>query len=195
MTSAQAPVQAQPAECIPPPGGKCLTAEQYDGVKKALRELDGIHKAPAEIKFLNPIIIIQDWDGRVYVNGGDKKPVQLKFRLGNTIDRDMAVELPTAVFYRPKPPDPFFRLRIRAQAGLLLPELIRSNSLRFWDAQISFDFIHVGIINLNAAAGVTSVGAGPGIDLTKNFGLVVQYAFVYDGLRSSAFLGCYMSFN
>ena len=122
----------------------------------------------------------------------------MKLRLGKTIERDMAVILPTRVYYRPKPPDPMFRLRVRAQIGILIPELIKTftgNVQSFWDGSLGLDFFHFKTANVAIYAGVRSVGIGPGIDLTKNFGITSGYAFVYDGFRSSIFLSSYFSFN
>ncbi len=184
--------------CAPPPGGKCLTAEQYEQVKQALRELDDVHKSPAELKLTQPVIIVQDWQGRVYVNGGDKQPLPVKLKIGQYVDRDMAVTLETRVYYREKPPDPMFRLRIRAQAGILAPQLVTAVSKErqnFFDGGVGLDFFHLGPVNVSANVGVFSSGGGVGLDLTKNFGVLAGYALVYDGLKSSVLAGAYFSFN
>lgn len=184
--------------CVPPPGGKCLTADQYDQVKKALQELDDVHKSPATVTVEGPVVIIQDWQNRVYVNGGEKQPVRMKLKIGQYVDRDMAVTLETQVFYREKPPDPMFRLRIRAQAGLLAPQLLdaaKGTKQNFFDAGVGFDFFHVGPVNLSANVGVFSSGGGLGLDLTKNFGVLAGYALAYDGWKSGVLAGVYFSFN
>lgn len=189
---------ADDAPCVPPPGGKCLTADQYEQVKKALQELDDVHKSPAELKLEQPVVIIQDWEGRVYVNGGDKQPLPVKLKIGQYVDRDMAVTLDTRVYYREKPPDPMFRLRIRAQAGILVPQLVTAVSKErqnFFDGGAGLDFFHLGPVNVSANLGVFSSGGGLGLDLTKNFGVLAGYALVYDGLKSSALGGVYFSFN
>lgn len=184
--------------CVPPADGKCLTAEQYRQVKKALQELDDIHKSPAEVKVEEPVVIIQDWQGRVYVNGGEKKPIKLKLKIGEYIDRDMAVVLDTKVYYRERPPDPMFRLRIRAQVGVLVPQLINAatgTKENFFDAWASMDFVHVGPVNMAVNAGVFSSGGGLGLDFTKNFGVTSGYAIIYNELKSSIFTAFYFSFN
>ena len=130
----------------PPPGGVCLTQDQREKLRKAVEELENIKSSPAQITTKDPIIIVRDWEDRVYVNGGSTKPIKLKLKIGDTIDRDLEATLPIQVYYREKPPDPMFRLRIRAQAGLLVPETIRTikgNSDPFWDGQLSFDFFHI----------------------------------------------------
>jgi len=186
------------ADCVPEPGGVCLSASQFQEVKKALLELDSIHKSPAIIATNDKITIIHDWNGRVYVNGGETKPLRYKLKLGDTIDRDLVVKLDTQVHYRPKPPDPMFRLRIRAQLGILLPELSKTFEGEwedFVDAGLGWDFFHYKLINFAAYTGIRSAGVGAGFDVTKNFGPYIGYSFIYDGFRSSVMFGSYMAFN
>ncbi len=186
------------AECVPPEGGKCLNYIQFEQLKAALRELDSIKKSPAVVTTAGQIIIIRDWDGRVYVNGGEKEPLKMKLTIGETVDRDLAVVLPTQILYRPKPPDPMFRLRIRAQIGILaldLPKTSREDFTKFLDAGIGWDFVHYKEFNLSAYTGIRSAGAQIGMDLTRNFGPFVGYSMVYDGFRPNVLLGTYWSFN
>ncbi len=186
------------ADCVPEPGGVCLSAVELEEVKKALLELDSIHKSPAVVTTSDKIVIIHDWKGRVYVNGGETKPLRYKLKIGETIDRDLVAKVDTQVHYRPKPPDPMFRLRIRAQLGLLLPEMSESFGGQwkdFIDAGIGWDFFHYKMFNVSAYTGVRSAGAGIGLDVTKNFGPYIGYSFVYDGFRSSVMFGTYVSFN
>jgi len=106
----------------------------------------------------------------------------------------MQIQLPIRVYYRPKPPDPMFRLRLRAQAGILLP-MIWKDAKGGWDAGLSFDFFHVGDVNVAAYTGVRSAGGGVGLDLTRNFGPYVGYSLVYDGFASGVLAGAFFSFN
>jgi hypothetical protein len=189
---------ADDEKCVPPPGGKCLSAEQFEKVKQALRELDDVYDSPAVIKVEQPVVIVQDWQGRVYVNGGDQKPIPMKLTIGKHVNRDMAVTLETRVFYREKPPDPMFRLRLRAQAGLLVPQLVdaaKGTKQNFFDGGLGLDFFHLGPVNVSANLGVFSSGGGLGLDLTKNFGVLAGYALAYDGWRSGVLAGAYFSFN
>jgi hypothetical protein len=186
---------AQPTECVPPPGGKCITKEQLDQITKALQELDDIHKSPAVIDTKDEIYIISDWDGRVYVNGGDKDPIKMQLKMGKYVDREMAATIPTHVYYRPKPPDPMFRLRIRAQVGVLIPQVFQSDTgWNKYDAGISWDFFHIKALNVAAYTGIRSAGGGIGLDLTNNFGVYGGYSFVYDGFKSGSLLAAYFSF-
>lgn len=186
---------ATAADCIPPDGGKCLDKEQLEAVKKAVRELDSIHSAAAEVTIQDPVVIVHDWDGRVYVNGGPSRPIRAKLTVGPTVERDLTVTVPVQVYYRDKPPDPMFRLRIRAQAHVLPIEAFRPGVSRFWDAGVGWDFFHLGPVNAALFTGVYSAGGGLGLDVTRNFGFYAGYSLVYDGLRSTAAAGAYMSFN
>jgi hypothetical protein len=186
----------------PPTDESCLSKEQKDRVVQALKELNDIHDSKAEVQVLDEIIIIRDWEDRVYINGGEKKPIRMKLKLGETVERDMEITLPVHVSYREKPPDPMFRLRIRAQAGVLIPELVQNikgdSDLKndpFWDAGIGWDFFHISDVNLSAYTGVHSLGAGLGLDLTRNFGPYIGYALKYRDLHSSILAGVYFSFN
>jgi len=194
----QTPIAASQEGCVPPDGGICLTKEQRDAIKQGILELDEIHNSQAIITTDDSITIIQDWNGRVYVNGGDKNPIRLKLKIGKTIERDLSMVLPTQVHYRPEPPDPMFRLRIRAQVGILIPQMIQTfdgDKRRFWDSGLGWDFFHLDDFNVALYTGVNSLGGGIGYDLTRNFGLYGGYAFVYSGLQSSIITTIYFSFN
>lgn len=184
--------------CTPPPGGKCITAQQLSEIKQALDELGNIHSAPAVVTTNDKIEIIQDWGGRVYVNGGSTATLKLQLSLGDTVKREMALELTPIISTREKPEDPPFRLRIRAQAGLLATQLVRTSEghyQTFWDMGISLDFFHVSSFNVASYLGVNSLGAGVGYDLTRNFGPYIGYSLAYEGPSSSLLIGAYFSFD
>jgi len=91
-----------------------------------------------------------------------------------------------------------FRLRIRAQVGILIPQMIQTfdgDKRRFWDSGLGWDFFHLDDFNVALYTGVNSLGGGIGYDLTRNFGLYGGYAFVYSGLQSSIITTIYFSFN
>jgi len=185
-------------ECVPPPGGRCITKEQLSDIKSALQELDDIHQSPAVLTTDDKITIIQDWKGRVYTNGGQANPIRFKLKIGKTLEREMGMTLQTQVHYRPEPPDPMFRLRVRAQVGLFFPQAIKTldeKQKRIFDAGIGWDFFHIGDLNAALYTGVNSCGGGLGYDLTKNFGPYVGYSLIYDGFESSLLTSVYFSFN
>lgn len=187
------------AQAQEPCTGKCFTEEQINKLREAVAELKNIHSSPVTVEIPKPIVIVRDFDGRVYVNGGSSVPLRMKIKIGKHIDRDVDVTLTPQIWYRPDPPQPMFRLRIRAQAGVLVPETFETLSGTRdkypIDAGLSWDFFHLGPVNLAAYTGARSAGGGPGLDLTKNFGIYAGYAIVYDGFRSSAMAAAYFSFN
>lgn len=202
LLSSKAESQVKCPKELTDSGGVCLTKEQKEKIVESVKELKNIHESKAELEVEEPIVIIRDWEDRVYINGGDKKPVKLRLKIGEHVDRELEAVLPVSVYYRDKPPDPWFRLRIRAQVGILIPEFIESisntdNLDSPWDAGIGWDFFHIPGYELNLAAytGVRSAGGGVGIDLTKNFGIYSGYSFIYKGLSHSFQLAAYFSFN
>ena len=197
---AAAPVTPECPQELLDSGGVCLTKEEKEEVAAALRELRNIHESKAELELTEPIVIVRDWEDRVFINGGEKNPVKMKLRIGEHVDRDLEATLPIRVFYRERPPDPWFRLRIRAQFGVLVPETIHfastgGDSQFFVDGGIGWDFFHIGPVNLAAYTGARSSGLNAGLDLTKNFGFYGGPVFVYQGLSFSAETGIYFSFN
>jgi hypothetical protein len=196
------PAQAQEPPKCPEPYDMCLTKEQKDKVVKALKELKDIKESEAEVTFEEDIVIIRDWEDRVYVNGGEKKPVKMKLKLGETIDRDMEAQLPIKLSYREEPPDPPFRFRLRAQLAVMVPELvtsIRDEEFEIpWDFSVGLDFLHFDALNLAGYIGTLGFGLGAGVDLTKNFGAMANFMIRYDGFdpfEPTMNTGIYFAFN
>lgn len=180
----------------------CITKSQKNKIVSALHQLEDIHNSKVRLDFSKPVIIIRDWKNRVYISGGAKKPIRARLRIGKYVDRDLAVQFPIQIYYRKAPPEPWFRLRIRAQLGILVPEAITGivssgKPKPFWDAGIGWDFFHIPEFGLNLAAytGIRSAGGGIGLDLTKNFGVYTGYSVIYSGFRSSILSSVYFSFN
>lgn len=193
LSSAAASAQDAPCPPAAPEGGVCLSAEDRKVVVDSLKELKDIKGSKAELEFKDEIVIVRDWEDRVYVNGGEKKPLRLHLKVG-TVDRDLEATLPVRVAYREKPPDPMFRLRFRAEGGVLVPAVFKVPKSGF-DAGVGFDFFHLGPVNLSLHAGFRAGGGILGVDLTKNFGPFLGYAVAYDGWKSNAVAGVYFSLN
>jgi hypothetical protein len=192
------PVAAQIAPETRTVEAVCTDASVIDRCMEAAMELKDLHDSSAEIEFHDPVIIVHDWDGRIYVDGGDQKPMRATLTIGHFVERELEMTLPISVQYREEPPEPMFRLRFRAQAGILVPEVIKvfdGQATRTFDAQLGLDWFHLGPFNTSVNLGVVSCGAGFGMDLTKNFGLMAGYAFIYSKLQSGAITGIYFSFN
>lgn len=187
------------AQDCPPQYAVCLTEEERKKVLQAVSDLKDIRYSKAELEFKDPVMVVRDWDDRVYVNGGSTRPLRLKLRIGKTVDRDLEASVPVHVSYRERPPDPVLRLRIRAEAGVLLPAVVDAirddgGAYRALDAGVGWDFLHLGDVNLSLHTGIRSSGGGVGLDLTRNFGPYVGYSLIYDGFRSSVLAGAYFSF-
>jgi hypothetical protein len=188
-------------EACPPQYGACLTEEQRERILMAVEELDSIHGAPMTMEFRDPIVIVRDWQDRVYVNGGEGKPIRVRVTVGETVERDMEVVLPVKTFFRPAPPEPWFefRTRFRASAAVLVPEMARSaadGSLEtFWDFGLDLDFLKVGDFNGAVHVGSAGAGVGPGFDVTKNFGVAAMGLVTWETWRPSASAVLYLSFN
>lgn len=171
-------VRAQ--ECAAP--SKCYDAETRKQVMEALDELDAIHKNPAQVQVLDPIVVIRDWDGRVYVNGGVKVPLRMKLKIAPSLERDLVVNVQPRVYTREKPADPMFRFRLRAQLGVLARgtyDRIKNGGSWPLDGGLAADFFHLGPVNVSLYAGIFSAGPQIGLDLTKNFGIALGYSMVY----------------
>lgn len=191
------PSIAHAQQCVPPPGGACITKEQKESLREAALELKDVHDSPVKLELKEPVVIIVDWEGRVYVNGGANKPLPVHLTLGQHVDRDLAVTLPTQIFHRPKPPDPMFRLRIRAQAAIMLPHLInvlQDGGTVPIDGGIGWDFFHVGPVNAAVHTGVRTSAFTVGLDLTQNFGVFAGPGVAYDGLKFVVNTGFYFAF-
>lgn len=191
-----------PPPC-PPPYKVCLTEEQRQKLSDAVKELNEIKNSPAELKFDESIVIIRDWEDRVYINGGEKNPIKLKLKIGSTINRDLEAQLPITVYYREEPPDPIFRFRLRAQFGVLAPEIVQSIRDEefnvFYHTAIGLDFLHYDIWNFAINVGTAGFGIGTGIDITKNFGtnidFLVKYDKIYPEFMPTMNLGVYFAIN
>lgn len=170
-------VHADDLPPCPPPYTLCLTEDQREKIVEAVKELDDIKSSPAKIDVKEPIVIVRDWNGRIYINGGEKKPIPLHLTIGKIIDRDLEMTLPIRVYERPEPEDPLFRARFRFQIGLMIPEVIQSirdgELDEFWYGGLDLDFFHFDIFNVNLHVGSQGVGGGVGLDITKNMGTTV----------------------
>ncbi len=190
------------AEQTCPDDGKCLTKEDKEKLSEAIDELIDIKRSEAKLEFKEPIIILRDWDGRVYINGGDKKPTKLNLKIGETINRDLEATLPIQLYYREKPEDPIFRLRFRANFDVLVPELIQSirdeEYQTPWSGGLQIDLIHYDILNLAVGVETAGFGVNVGVDITKNFGVdtgfLIKYDKIYPDFVPTLSIGTYFSF-
>lgn len=171
---------------------KCLDEKEVDTIVYALEQLQDIHDSEAKVEFTTPIEIIRDWDGRIYVNGGGKRPIESELKIGKYLSRTLHMNIPVKVSYLEKPEDPMFRFRVKAEFHVLVPELIKKED--FIDVGVSLDFFHIKNFNTSAYVGFRSGGISLGYDVTKNFGVQLTPSFVYTSLKLSGSTGVYFSF-
>jgi hypothetical protein len=131
---------------------------------------------------VDPLTIVTDRDGRVYFSGAQPHPWKLKMTWCNYqvsaeghLDVAVAMEVP---------PDYGFRFRPKAWLGYLLADAIKDPASGI-DGGLALDFLYWKFLNLDALVGVRSVGAGIGVDLTKNFGLTLGYAITWGKWESN----------
>lgn len=171
---------------------KCLDEKEVDKIVYALEQLQDIHNSEAKVEFTSSIEIVRDWDGRIYVNGGSKKPIESELKIGKYLSRTLRMNVPVKVSYLEKPEDPMFRFRMKAEFHVLIPELVKKED--FIDAGVSLDFFHIKNFNTSAYVGFRSAGLSFGYDVTKNFGVQLTPSFVYTSLKPSGSTGVYFSF-
>ena len=126
---------------------------------------------------LDPIQIYMDDQGRVFFSGNQPHPYTLHMEWCNyTAEAKGKLDVVAAM---PEPDWWGLRFRPKAYLGYLpLTALEDGGSFNDGiDAGLMLDFFYIEWANLNAALGVRSVGAGVGINITKNFGGYLGYAF------------------
>jgi len=174
VTTTAAPVQ----ECQ----GTCVPDEDLQTLLAAARELrcykpDSDHYQAPTLE-ADPITIIVDEDNRVFFSGAEPHPYKLHLKWCETeVEFEGKLNVVAAV-----QEDPWwgFRFRPKAYLGYLpLVALESKEGLDGMDAGLLLDFFYVSWFNVNAAVGFRSVGAGFGIDITKNFGGYVGYGLSY----------------
>lgn len=201
IASVPSAARAEDVPPCPPEYEVCLTKDEYDKVVKAVEELDAIKKSEAKVEFKEPVVIVRDWQDRVYVNGGEAKPIKARVTVGETIDRELAVTLPTQVAFRPKPPEPqfAFRARVRASFGIMVPEIVKTAEEGvlhdFWAAGLDLDFVKIDLFNISVHVGSAGFGGGVGFDVTKNFGIGINALCNWGEWTPTASTGVYFALN
>jgi hypothetical protein len=159
-------------------------AEDYQCRAESLPEIDA-----------DAINIIVDRDGRVYGSGTGEYPFTVRMDWCNYfIEAKSQVTLHVAQRVEK---DWGFRLRIKANFGVMFLEAFREDTDEFQDVidgGILVEPFFYHWVNLNAHVGVRSLGAGLGADLTTNFGLYGGYALTWGSWRSTPILTAYFAF-
>jgi hypothetical protein len=142
---------------------------------------------------LDPINIVEDTDGRIYYSGNQPLPYTLRMSWCNyEITGTGKVSLQVA---KKIPPDYGFRFRPKLMGSFLFVDAFtQPKAVDAIDVGILWEFFYWKALNLNVETGFRSVGAGIGIDLSKNFGLYGGYAFSWWTLKSNPQAGVYLAF-
>ena len=181
---------AQDAPCTG--GSVCVPPADLQDMVKALKEQRCL-KTTTPILKLDPIIVTEDKDGRVFVTGAEPHPYSMTMswcsydvKATGKVNVDVARMVPATYG---------FRFRPKATLGFLIADTFSQDS---WskgvDGGILLEPFFWQWINLNAFVGVRSVGGGVGFDLTKNMGVFTGYAATWDGWRSNPYLSFYFAF-
>lgn len=165
-------------ECQPP--ATCVPKQDMDVFTTVLREKQCLLKTQPTVQ-ADPITIVTDKEGRVFVSGSDPKPYQLKIHWC-TYDIVATGHVNVVAGLREEPLYGF-RFRPKAFLGFLFAEALAKDKTAKdgVDAGLLVDFAYWHWLNLNASVGFRSVGAGLGVDITKNFGAYAGYAITWGG--------------
>ena len=175
-----------------PEGKVCVDEADMKMMLQVLRERKCLAETLPTVAS-DPITIVVDRQGRVYGSGSDPHPYTLHLNWCNyTIKAESQVKTVVAEHVEPTWG---FRFRPKATFGVLGTELLVgerfSNAL---DGGLLLEPFYIQWLNIHGYIGVRSVGAGLGVDLTKNFGVNLGYAVTWSGWRSNPFASLYFAF-
>lgn len=175
-----------------PAGHKCIPDDDVEVFVQVLRERKCLQDEKPKFQ-LDPIVIITDVDGRVYYSGAQPVPYTVKMSWCNYEVTGQG-KLEVAVAKR-EPPVWGFRFRPKFSGSFLFVDAFKQDTAgEAIDVGILWDFVYYKQFNLNLATGFRSVGAGLGVDITKNFGMFGAYAFSWWTLLHNPQAGLYFSF-
>lgn len=190
-------VEQEGVACMSP--SVCVPKEDMDAFVELLREKKCLQNEKPDFK-LDPINIVVDKDGRVFYSGAMPHPYKLHMSwCGYDVVAEGQIKLTAAI----KEPETWgFRFRPKAYISFLLAEPFYEVALTqekpgledVVDAGVMVDFFHYDFVNLNAAVGFQSVGAGVGFDLTANFGAYVGYGLTWGDWHHNPNVGVYFGF-
>jgi len=172
--------------------GRCVPKEDLDVFVGALREKKCLQEEKPKFQ-LDPIVIITDVEGRVYYSGSQPVPYSVTMKWCNyEVVGQGKLEVTVA---KREPPVWGFRFRPKFAGSFLFVDAFKQSSAgEAVDVGILWDLAYYRSFNLNVATGFRSVGAGLGMDVTKNFGVYAGYAFSWWTLLHNPQAGLYFSF-
>lgn len=159
---------------VPACEGTCVPAADMQAFAKLLHDKKCEQTTTPEFK-LDQVTLTEDKDGRVFVSGGGSVPYKLHMKWCEyEADTTGSVNVVVA-----KTPVPTWGLRFRLKAA---PSYLPLAAVAARDGYAGLDFgllaepFFISWANINVYAGVRSLGAGVGFDLTRNLGLYLGYA-------------------
>jgi hypothetical protein len=173
-------------------GSTCVPPADMRVFVELLQEKQCLQKTPPQFK-LDSITIIEDKEGRIYYSGAQPHPYTLKMSwCGYEATGTGNVNVQVAIR---EPPVWGFRFRPKFAGSFLFVDAFKQkNAAEAVDVGILWDFFYWHAWNLNVATGFRSVGAGVGVDLTRNFSLYAGYAFSFWTLYSNPQAGLSFAF-
>jgi len=168
---------ASEARAEPCTGGVCVAQDDMRAFVQLAREAKCRTDTPPQLK-LDPITIVVDRDGRIYGSGADPKPYAAQLHWCNyDIEAKGQVGLIAA---QREEPTSGFRFRPKAAVGYLpVTALVEKNGYTGIDVGVLVEPLFLSWFNVNVYVGVRSLGAGLGVDITRNMGLYLGYALTW----------------
>jgi len=136
---------------------------------------------------LDPIVVVEDKEGRVYGSGAQPRPYTIRMTWCNyEVVASGKVQLTVA---KREPPVWGFRFRPKFSSGFLFASaFVKQDALSAIDVGVLWEGFYYRSVNLNLATGFRSVGIGLGVDLLKNVTLYGGYAVSYEGWLSNPYV-------
>lgn len=161
------------AEC----NGTCVPPEDMQVFVRLLKDQKCRAETPPAL-MVDPIMVVTDHEGRIYGTGSDPKPFTVHLNWCNyVLDAKGQVSIVAA---KREEPTSGFRFRPKATIGYLpVTAFDRKDGYAGLDAGLLLEPVFFSWANLNAYVGARSVGAGFGLDITRNMGFYLGYAVTW----------------
>lgn len=175
--------KGQPTEptVTPPPacsvGSTCVPPEDLRVFVQLLKDQKCRQTTTPEVT-MDSVVIVTDKQGRVYTSGTGPRPFTTLLRWCNY---ELTVKS-TLNVYAAQAQDPTwgFRFRPKATLGYMpLYALKTKDWVNGWDVGLLLEPFYYRWLNLNGFVGWREVGAGVGLDLTRNVGLYAGYGITW----------------
>ena len=173
-------------------GSVCVSPEDMTTVVQLLKDKQ-CQQTTSPVFILDSINIVVDQSGRIYHSGDEPHPYSLKMNWCNyEVVAKGSVKLVVA---KKEPPTWGFRVRPKfAGTFLFWDAFYQDSASEAVDVGLLWEFLFWEEFNVNLATGFRSIGAGLGLDLSKNMTLYGGYAFSWWTLKHNPSVGIGFSF-